>query len=271
MHKWTPVLLLLASVGVAGQNAPDTAALVESVGQYARDYPRRLAGIIGEEHQLQRLIKADGTTSKERRLVSDVAVITVGDRLAFFRDVAVVDGKTVRNREARLRRLFLGESRDVAAQVRRIFDESRRHDLKFMHWSTALLLPLVVAKPENHGRFRFMTTDDGLSFEEVSSPTLSRAGQRDRLTDMPLRGRLVIERATGTIRAGTFAAANQTMAASVEVRYVDTAFGVLVPADLREQYQHPDKPNGEHMEITSEYSNFRRFEVKVDTNIDLPQ
>jgi len=38
-----------------------------------------------------------------------------------------------------------------------------------------------------------------------------------------------------------------------------------------ETYRHPRKPKEDHLEIASTYTNYRRFEVKVEEQIALPQ
>jgi hypothetical protein len=44
-----------------------------------------------------------------------------------------------------------------------------------------------------------------------------------------------------------------------------------VPMRMRERYLDPQKPKDATFEIVSDYSNFRRFEVRTDEHIDLPK
>jgi len=56
------------------------------------------------------------------------------------------------------------------------------------------------------------------------------------------------------------------------VRYGEhPTLGLLVPQEMRETYRHPRKPKEDHLEIASTYTNYRRFEVKVEEQIALPQ
>src|SRR5690349_16981061 len=84
----------------------DPPPVVARVADYVRDYEQRFTGIVGEERQTQRIVKASGATSKQRTLVSDFVLVRIGDRTSFFRDLATVDGKAVRDRQARLQKLF---------------------------------------------------------------------------------------------------------------------------------------------------------------------
>ncbi len=274
-------LLLLASV-VRGQDVDPTAALVARAGSYVREYEQRFTGIVGEEHQTQRIVTAAGATTKQRALVSDVLLVRVGDGTRFFRDVIAVDGKPVRDREERLHKLFVGTSRDAMKQVRAIVAESMRYDLgargksRLFELAGALMLPLAIVKPGTSDRFRFTSTDEGVTFGEVRSPTLfqyRRGMVAPRIQDMPLRGRLSIDAASGAIRSASLAVVVDTdLEGAVDVRYEEhTSLGVLVPAEMSESYRRSRKAGGERLEVSSDYSNFRRFEVTVDAQIELPK
>lgn len=269
----TLLIAVLMGYGVRGQSADPAAALVAMAGRYVLDYEQRFTGIVGEVHETQRLVKANGATSKQRMLTADIVVVKVGDRTLTFRDVMAVDGKAVGNREARLQKLFLGSSRDPLSQARAIVEESRRYDLTFPRLSSPLLVPLAIVKPAARERFRFASADAGVTVEEVGSPTLYRYREKGMRTmlDMPLRGRLTIDAASGAIRSATLTESSALFVGSVEVRYTsDPVLGLLVPVQLIETYRRPAKPKDEHLEVSSEYSNFRRFEVKVEEQIALP-
>ena len=56
---------------------------------------------------------------------------------------------------------------------------------------------------------------------------------------------------------------------TVDVRYAeDAATGLLVPVESREDYRTPDSKD--RLEVSSTYSNFRRFQVTVDERVDVP-
>src|SRR5262245_59246453 len=103
-------LMALLSTVLRGQDG-DTAALVAKAGGYLKTYEQQLTAIVGEEHQVQRVVSPNGAVIKTRELVSDVmlvrqqliprlTVLMIGGDIGFFRDVSTVDGRPVRNRES---------------------------------------------------------------------------------------------------------------------------------------------------------------------------
>lgn len=269
------VVLLLIGSGVRGQDADPAATLVARAGRYVREYEQRFSGMVGEEHQTQRLVKAAGTTTKQRDLISDILFVKAGDLTLVFRDVSIVDGKPVRNRQERLQQLFLGTPRGAVKQAQAIVAEGARYDIPFPRFRvlSGLMLPLVIVKPGTSERFRFASTDDGVTLDEVRYPTLFRYYRmRSAAVDMPLHGRLSIDAASGELRSASLVAVNAESEGSVEVRYVnDAKIGLLVPAQMRERYRRPAKPKDDHLEVSSDYSNFRRFEVTIEEQVEMPK
>ena len=272
------VLLLtsVVSVGARGQDADPAASLVARAAAYVREYEQRFTGIVAEEHQTQRVVRVDGSSAKQRSLVSDVMLVQVnsyGTRV--FRDVIAVDGKPVRGRDERLKKLFLRPSPKVFDQLRAIRKESTRYDIgsRFLELAGALTLPLVIVKPAASVRFRFEPTGGGVAFNEVTSPTMWRSRQGfGGLQDMPIRGRMRIDAATGALHSASLAVVNADREGSVDVDYVeDEKLGLFVPVRMRETYRQPSSPKSDRLEVLSEYSNFRRFDVSVTEQIAPPQ
>jgi hypothetical protein len=269
----TLALLLLAASAPRGQEADPAASLVARAGRYVREYEQRFSGLVGEEHQTQRLVNPKGGTARQRTLVSDILLVKAGDRTLVFRDVIAADGKPVRNREERLRKLFLGSPRDALKHAQAIVAEGARFDLDFPRFRVmaGLTLPIAIVKPEMSERFRFATSAEGLTFEESRSPSLLRYRRGSAVRDMPLRGRLTIDTASGGLRSASLVAGNADIEGSVDVRYTEDAkVDLFVPAQMRETYRHTAKPKDDHLEVVSDYSNFRRFEVTVETSVELP-
>ena len=73
----------------------------------------------------------DTVRARHRDLRSDFLMVKSPETSALvpFRDVLEVDGQPVRDREARLAKLFLGAPADVMAQAERIGDEGARYNL----------------------------------------------------------------------------------------------------------------------------------------------
>jgi hypothetical protein len=267
---------VIVPAGARGQDTNPAASLVARAADYVRDYEQRFTGIVAEEHQTQRVLRADGSTAKQRSLVSDVMLVRVdsyGPRV--FRDVIAVDGKPVRSRDERLKRLFLGPSRKALDQLRAIRKENTRYDIgsRFLELAGALTMPLVIVKSGASVRFRFQPTAEGVAFSEVTSPTMwrSRRGFAG-LHDMPITGRMRIDTATGALHSASLALANAENEGSVEVDYAeDEKIGLFVPIRMRETYRRPSSPRSDWLDVVSEYSNFRRFDVSVTEQIALPQ
>lgn len=265
-------LLMLVSAVVPGQEPSSAAALVADASRFVREREPQFTSMVGEEHQVQRLVKPSGQTSKQRDLVSDVLIFRApGARPVVYRDVITQDGKPVRARDERLRKLFTTNWRDAVQQANAIVTESSRLDLDYPRFRamSGLVLPLVVVAgtPE---RYRFAKSDDEVTVEETASPTLLRDLATGR--NMPLRGRLRIDPSTGALRSASFVVTGPDSEAALDVQYVDDAkLGLFVPVQMHERYRNPLKSKDEHLEVVTDYSNFRRFAVTVETQMDAPQ
>jgi hypothetical protein len=83
---------------------------------------------------------------------------------------------------------------------------------------------------------------------------------------MPLHGGLTIESSTGRLSGARLVAENPQFVLTVDVSYAeDAASGFLVPVESREDYRTPDSKD--RLEVSSIYSNFRRFQVTVDEHV----
>jgi hypothetical protein len=262
------VLTLFAGARGDAQDA-GVQDLVSRAGRYVEEYERRLSAVVSEERQTQRVIKSDGTTRKKRDLVSDLLMVRTGDSTQTFRDVIAVDAKPVRNRQERLRTLFLGTPRGQLKQAQAIAKESARYNIGFNRGLDTLMLPLAILHEKIATGFRFARTADGLTFDEFQSPSLVGYVRRGKRLDMPLHGGLTIESSSGRLSGARLVAENPQFVLTVDVRYAeDAASGLLVPVESREDYRTPDSKD--RLEVSSTYSNFRRFQVTVDEQIEAP-
>jgi hypothetical protein len=262
------VLTLYAGARGHAQDA-DVPDLVSRASRYVEEYERQLSAVVCEERQTQRVIKRDGTTGKTRELVSDLLMVRTGDFTQTFRDVIAVDAKPVPNRQERLRKLFLGTPRGRLKQAQAIANESARHNIGFDRGLDTLMLPLIILHAKRATGFRFARTADGLTFDEFRSPSLLRSRIRGEVRDMFLHGALTIEGDTGRLSGARLVAENPQFVVTVDVRYAeDAASGLLVPVELREEYRTPTSKD--RLEVSSTYSNFRRFQVSVDEHLEVP-
>jgi hypothetical protein len=259
------------------EQAPDpaTTALVERAGRYVETYEQDFSAIVSEERQVQRLVRPDGRVRKVRELTSDFLLVkTSAATTQAFRDVIEVDGKPVRNREDRLRKLFLDEPKTAVEQARAIARESERHNIGMQRTGNSPLLPLRFLRSGVSSGFRFTVAGKSLAFQEFRSPSV--LGQRSGGTrhDLMSHGTFAIEPESGRVLAAEFTASGSRPAssASLAVRFgQDPKLEILVPIDVKERYWIAFKPNDDRLEVDSIYTNFRRFQVAVGEQVRSPQ
>ena len=274
--------MLVAAVALAGTlaagGAPRSqgqdaapAAIVERAGRYVAAYLQEFSAVVSEELQVQKLVRADGRVRQTRELKSDFLLVKIGAGAPqAFRDVIEVDGKPVRNREDRLRKLFLETPRTAADQARAIASESRRHNIGVQRGGNSPLLPLMVLVPRVASGFRFAMTGASLTFEEFRSPSLLGSQKNGTRTDLMSRGSFEIEADSGRVLAAEMTAIGpmSAHAASFAVRYAEDArLKLMVPVEVRESYWSPGKPKDDRLDVVCTYSNFRRFQVTYGEQI----
>lgn len=146
-------VIALVVVGAAGRayQIPEphrqhvsTDVAVKLARTYLDEWEQALASIVAEEHYTQALdewpegrsrlghfIESRSPRQSTRRLVSDVLFVRAwhDSEWLMFRDVLMVDAKSVRDRQRRFDALFVRPDADVIANARRIADESARYNL----------------------------------------------------------------------------------------------------------------------------------------------
>jgi hypothetical protein len=274
------ILLALAATRLHAQTDDPVRVLLARAGEYVAQYRKNFTGVVGELHETQRILRPDGTLKRERMLVCDVLLVPAYDPLTrlpastrAFRDVISVDGKPVRDRDERLRKLFLSGSRDAQDQALRVAREGARYDIGMRHFFDTLMLPLRILEPTVASRFRFTRTTDGMTFQEVQSPALFRSKSlfANNLKDMFLAGSFVIGESDGAVREASLRAGSEDIEFGVSLRYVEQPdIKMLVPADATETLRQPKRPNSDHTVVTGVYSNFRRFQVTTSEQIAEP-
>ena len=265
-------LVLFVGSATRAQETDGAAALVAKAGAYVEEYTKQFSALVGEERQTQRIVRADGSIKKQRDLVSDVLLVEVGEATLPFRDVIMVDGKAVRNRQERLRKLFIEAPKTALKQGQAIAKESSRYNIGFGRSLEGLMFPLAIVHSGLASGFRFAPTTEGVSFEEFRSPSsigqMTRSGRRD----MFLKGRLGIDPERGRLLSGSLVADNGELEITIEVRYrEDATLHLLVPVDLHERYRKTTRPKDDRFEVTASYGKFRQFQVTVDERIGLPK
>jgi hypothetical protein len=251
-----------------------TAFAVAAATKYVEHYMQEFSAIVCEEQQVQTMVRPNRSVAKTRRLVSDLAFIKIREgswRHQVYRDVKSVDGKPVRGREDRLKKLFLEGSKTGIEQARAIAAESNRYNLGVNRVGVSPLLPLQVLYADRVSQFEFSLSGRTLTFDERLSPGdpgFTESGRRGNLIQHG--SFVVVDPETGAIETATLmgSTVDGRPGSSFAVRYVrDSNLKLLVPSAMEERYLNPDRPKDDHLEATSTFSSYRRFQVIVEERI----
>jgi len=223
-----------------------------------------------------------------RRLVADLLLVYDADGpWELHRDVRSVDGRVIADREDRLRTLFLSSALDARERMRAVTRESSRFNLGDMTRTFNVpTMPLVVVHPLHAGRFKLTvrTARSGpdsarreIRFREQTSPTLVRSTLG---RDVPLKGRLVVDEASGELLSAVIEPEVTGVTARIEVTFDRvTDLSVRVPVRMWEWYfkagpiTDPRVQGGReifntYIDAVATYSDFRRYTVTTQERID---
>ena len=221
---------------------------------------------------------SDAARSRHRDLRSDFLLVKSPDTEALvpFRDVLEVDGVPVRDREARLAKLFLSEhGGNVMEQAEKIGAEGARYNLGNMRSTLGNpVLGLGVLQRSYQPRFRFSLGKDDRSmgpsalvveFKETASPAMIR-GEAGR--DLMAHGRVWIDGPTGRVLKTELMVEQPAIRATVTTTFrLEEKSGIGVPVEMRELYT---LANGNRISTIATYGRFRRFDVSATEDIRTP-
>ena len=220
---------------------------------------------------------SDMLRARHRDLRSDFLLVKSPDTAALvpFRDVIQVDGIVVRDREARLAKLFLTAAKDAMVQAEHIREEGARYNLGNMRSTLGNpVLALGVLQQAYQPRFRFSLGKDDKSFgpgvavveyKEVQSPAMIR-GEAGR--DLPAHGHLWIDVATGRVLRTELQVEQPAVRAIITTTFqTEEKSGIAVPLEMREQYTFA---SGNRVNTVANYGRFRRFDVSASEDIRTP-
>src|SRR5712691_7831481 len=220
---------------------------------------------------------ADIARARHRDLRSDFLLVKAPDtsKLVPFRDVIEVDGVAVRDREARLAKLFINVTKDAMTQAEAIRDEGARYNLGTMRstlGNPVMGLSVLQATYQSRFKFSFGREDRAVGpgvwivdFQEVSSPAMIKG---EAGTDLFAHGRVWIEVATGRVMKTELHVEQPSIRAIVTTTFrFDERFTIAVPQEMREQYT---LGTGNAVHTVASYGRFRRFDVKADEEVHLP-
>jgi hypothetical protein len=282
---------------VSGQPATDPAVrdVVERTIAYVEAYQRQFAAVTATEHYVQEerrprsrfrprtlpiprrnleQIQPIERVVRSRTLQSHILLVPTGNPApeiwAGFRDVFEVDGKPVREREERLKSLFLsGEGR---LDLRRIADESARYNIGAISRNFNVpLLGLGFAHPAMHERFRFRKVSEErregrviwiLRLDERREETVVRTPEGD---DAPARARLWVDPASGAVaETEVIVETPHGTRATITITFEsDRKLEMLVPVKMEEVYEWPDHRQRGYTWALATYTDVQRFSVRT--------
>jgi hypothetical protein len=283
--------------------AANVRELMPRVASYIQAYAEQMSLVIGVERYGQWLQREDfaqaggGARAISRQLVSEFALVRVGNDWDGFRNVYEVDGQPVPDAKDRMAKLFTEKSATAIAQSRKIGAESSRYNLGALQRNFNVpTVALVFLSAANQGRFRFTKDKDDqvggvrvwkVKYAETQKPTLIRTSDGK---DMPVTGEAWIDPVDGRVlkthmqldsemrvapNANTGGRANNTpdrvnTTASITVTYaLEPKLGILVPAEMLETYEAPmrsaftGEDNMTKVNCRATYSDFKRFETSA--------
>jgi hypothetical protein len=174
----------------------------------------------------------------------------------------------VRDRAARLAKLFLDPSPSGQERVQAITAESARYNIGDVARTVNLpTLALTVLEPENRPWFalngrRKKENLWELEYREERGSTMIRTSSG---RSMPARGKFLVEADSGRILATELGVDDDMVRAQIEVTYAaEPSIGLLMPREMREKYV---TKRGTTIEGRATYSKFRRYQVTVDQAI----
>lgn len=255
--------------------AADLGELLFLANQYVVAYQQQVSGLLIEEHYVQRIERPDGEIKRERTLVSDYLIVSVGDDGSWrgFRDVYQVDGESVRDRAERLSRLFVSPTDEASSQTERIVRESARYNIGAIGRNFNLpTMALAFLDPLNQHRFAFGdagtellagTSTRVLSYTEQLRPTFIRVPGHvaGRPLDVYARGRFWLAASDGRVIRTELEVGDAK--AGVKARIVvdyghDQALNLWLPVLMEERYEDPRYDGADVITGVARYSNYRR-------------
>jgi hypothetical protein len=253
----------------------ELAELLRKAGRYVTEYRRSFDNLVAVETYEQQL---HAFRLVRRHTRSDIVFVALEKPFPWgaYRDVFEVDGQPVRDRNARLERLFATQGRTTVQQARAIRDESARYNLGLYRDINEPTVPLMFLLPANQPRFRFerkgrrrFSGHEGIQvdFKEEGRPTMLRWKRRD---DLPARGRFWIDAQKGIVFRSEilvdlpYLRLGQPRTARISVDYrLEPKLGLWVPSEMKEVY--PD------LNARAEYSGYRRLSVETQESIRVPR
>jgi hypothetical protein len=272
---------LLASHAVAARPV-ELSEVLRRAGEYVTRYERELSGLLCEEDYNQ-LVLSSGRLQAHRETLSDFLLLRVSggkeENWFGFRDIFKVDGQSVRDREQRLAKLFLGGTSDPFTEATRIAEESSRYNIGGIERTINVpTLTLTFLDPGYQPRFGFEKLEERVAgkvsvwvvrYTEKTRPTVITSGEEDLFSHgsfwlapedgRVLRTELLVENPRRLVKT----------ALTVQYRE-DEKLAMWLPALMTEHYESWRGSLRESIQCEAKYRNFRKFAVASETTIERP-
>lgn len=178
---------LLAALLLAVPEAQSPRALPDLVRAYVERFEQEASALVAEEHYTQvitRTLRRSTTETQTRVLRSDFVLVKPADSGPWlgYRDVFEVDGKEVRERDARLLQILESTAPDSLQRAQRMADEGARFNIGPARTINIPTMPLQLLAARYKDRIRLrvggrISDSSGrilLTFEERTRPTIVR-------------------------------------------------------------------------------------------------
>ena len=267
--------------------APSLDDVLKQSADYVSGFRKQLSGIVCEETYRQEIVNAGRISgggmgaTRVRTLRSDFLLVkpSDADRHVELRDVFEVDGKAIRDRQARLEQLLADPSGSM--RLGAIINESARYNIGSVQRTiNTPLMALLFLDRSHQQRFTFKHVDQPrpvftdardkdinetpvfrvstemwtVEYQERRRDTIIRAPNGD---DRPAHGRFWINPSNGSVLISELVVDSGGVIATVTVSYQsEPLMGFLVPVEMRESYvRYPERITGR-----AQYGRFRPIE-----------
>jgi hypothetical protein len=287
--------VLAAGVGTAAQST-DLDRVLALTSEYLLRYEKELSAVVAEEHYDQwidtTLRGPAASTGRmrepaieqgpaKRSLVSDFLMIRWPGEAAWFgfRDVRLVDGRPVRDRDERLLALFTRNPSDVLKRADLIAAESARYNIGgVLRNINVPTQALDVLHLRHRSRFHFRKSGDEvldgtttwkLEFEERERPYLIGTPSGGSVQS---KGYAWLDPADGSVLQTqlnlSLGESRQLLRTRITVTFRhEPSLGLRVPAELRETHEQADPASrfgaATMIEGRARYRNYRRFTTET--------
>ena len=202
VHPRRPRPLPVARAAAPSGKDADLPVALARLFDYVRAYESQYSALVAEE-EFQQV-----AGQKSVRMRSDFLLVqqkSAGGWVS-FRDVFEVNGAPVRDREDRLKKLFLDPGADAYRQVQSVVDESARYNIGPLERNINVplfLLRFLSQANRSRSKFRIAARPEAdgvqawrIDFTEIDRPTIIR-DRNDN--DVPAKGSFLVEQSTGAI------------------------------------------------------------------------